>query len=275
MSVLKDQTKQNHNEKSRKPWRSYLIFLAIAAAGTLTLYPMMAEAVEVQIRELNLDVAISTEVLAWLSLINPFVLALIAITLGHLTVRKTGLRSFTYEWDRLRKPFLSSFLPTVKAGIVGGVAAGAIIVAADLVFRSWLPPELLATGEMPGISHILMAFFYGGVVEELMMRWGLMTLLVWLFWKVFQRKKNEPGGAAFWTAILVSSLIFAIGHFGATAAVTDITPVVFIRMLLLNGAAGVIFGWLYWKKGLETAMVAHIMAHVVMNGTAFIGALIL
>jgi formate/nitrite transporter FocA (FNT family) len=35
-------------------------------------------------------------------------------------------------------------------------------------------------------------------------------------------------------------------------------------ILLGNSIGGVIFGWLYWKKGLESAMVAHVFAHVVM-----------
>jgi membrane protease YdiL (CAAX protease family) len=29
------------------------------------------------------------------------------------------------------------------------------------------------------------------------------------------------------------------------------------RALLLNGIAGLAFGWLYWKRGLEMAMIAH------------------
>jgi membrane protease YdiL (CAAX protease family) len=33
-------------------------------------------------------------------------------------------------------------------------------------------------------------------------------------------------------------------------------------MKLLNG--GLIFGWLYWKKGLESAFIAHVFIHVVL-----------
>ena len=37
-----------------------------------------------------------------------------------------------------------------------------------------------------------------------------------------------------------------------------------LYLLLGNAAGGLIFGWLYWQKGLESAMLAHIFAHVVM-----------
>jgi len=36
-------------------------------------------------------------------------------------------------------------------------------------------------------------------------------------------------------------------------------------MLVLNGLGGIVFGWLYWKDNLETAMIAHMMTHVAMN----------
>ena len=38
------------------------------------------------------------------------------------------------------------------------------------------------------------------------------------------------------------------------------------RALLLNGIGGVTFGWLYWKQGLEAAMVAHFTANVLVHG---------
>jgi len=34
---------------------------------------------------------------------------------------------------------------------------------------------------------------------------------------------------------------------------------------VLNAVAGVAFGWLFWKYGLEAAMLGHMSAHVVMQ----------
>ncbi len=30
-----------------------------------------------------------------------------------------------------------------------------------------------------------------------------------------------------------------------------------MRTIMLNGLAGLAFGWLYWRRGLEAAMVSH------------------
>jgi membrane protease YdiL (CAAX protease family) len=46
---------------------------------------------------------------------------------------------------------------------------------------------------------------------------------------------------------------------------TTITPLVVIRAILLNGVGGVIFGWLYRKKWLESAIIAHFSADIMIQ----------
>jgi membrane protease YdiL (CAAX protease family) len=60
-------------------------------------------------------------------------------------------------------------------------------------------------------------------------------------------------------------LVFAVGHFPiAFHAVGTPSSMLLLYILIGNTIGGVIFGWLYWKKGLESAFIAHILAHVVM-----------
>jgi membrane protease YdiL (CAAX protease family) len=42
---------------------------------------------------------------------------------------------------------------------------------------------------------------------------------------------------------------------------------------MLNAAGGILFGWLFWRRNLETAMVSHAAVHVaffVMNAVLLI-----
>jgi len=39
-----------------------------------------------------------------------------------------------------------------------------------------------------------------------------------------------------------------------------------------NSAFGLIAGYLYWKKGLESAIIAHALTHVVMFTASYFGA---
>jgi membrane protease YdiL (CAAX protease family) len=52
----------------------------------------------------------------------------------------------------------------------------------------------------------------------------------------------------------------------------QITPEVVLLALALNGIAAVSFGYLYWKRGLEAAMIAHFCADFVLYvvGPAFL-----
>jgi hypothetical protein len=48
----------------------------------------------------------------------------------------------------------------------------------------------------------------------------------------------------------------------ATAALVPITSVIVVRALVLNGIVGIVTGWLFWERGLESAIIAHAMFHV-------------
>ena len=79
-----------------------------------------------------------------------------------------------------------------------------------------------------------------------------------------------PTSGAFWIAIVVVAVVFGLGHLPATSAVTPLTPTVVSRALVLNGIAGIAFGYLYWRHGLEAAMIGHMSAHLVMQIPGFI-----
>ena len=47
-----------------------------------------------------------------------------------------------------------------------------------------------------------------------------------------------------------------------------LTTIVVVRTVLLNSIAGVLFGWLYWRRGLLAAMVSHFSADIVLHVVA-------
>jgi len=47
-------------------------------------------------------------------------------------------------------------------------------------------------------------------------------------------------------------------------AVENPTTGLLLYIFIGNAIGGIIFGWLYWKKGLESAIIAHIFTHVIM-----------
>jgi len=64
---------------------------------------------------------------------------------------------------------------------------------------------------------------------------------------------------------IISSIIFALGHFPIAYQVVENPSMALLTYILIgNTIGGLIFGWLYWKKGLESAFLAHILTHVIM-----------
>jgi len=69
----------------------------------------------------------------------------------------------------------------------------------------------------------------------------------------------------YWIAIALSTLLFALGHFPVVfLAISEPSFTLLSYILIGNSIAGLVFGWLYWKKGLEAAIIAHAFAHVAM-----------
>ncbi len=108
-----------------------------------------------------------------------------------------------------------------------------------------------------------LASFYGGIVEEVQARLLLVSALVWLLARC-NRRVTRPW--MFVLAIALAALLFGAGHLPAAiaAGIAD-TPLLIARIVLLNAVAAVVFGGLFWKCGLEHAMLAHFCADLVLH----------
>ena len=100
-----------------------------------------------------------------------------------------------------------------------------------------------------------------------------MSLIALILWKVFFKSEEHISAKALVIANVLSALLFAAGHLPATAISIGITPAILIRCFLLNGGAGLVFGRLYRKRGIQYAMIAHAFTHVAMKLIWFIIAL--
>ena len=147
-------------------------------------------------------------------------------------------------------------LPSIGLSLVAALA----VVALDLVAFAPLVPEIKALPARPLWTGALAAI-YGGLTEETLWRYGAMSFLVWLFTRLVRRP------AAYWAAIVGASAVFGLAHLPATDALVALTPLVVTRTMVLVSAAGVVFGWLCWRRGLEAAMVAHGAAALIVHVT--------
>ena len=69
----------------------------------------------------------------------------------------------------------------------------------------------------------------------------------------------------FWAANILAAVLFGLSHLPATAELVAITPLVVLRAVLLNGIVGVLAGWLFYRRGIEMAMLCHFTADFVLH----------
>lgn len=113
-------------------------------------------------------------------------------------------------------------------------------------------------------NNWIASVLYGGIIEELMLRFFMMSLISLIVWKLFFRKQERVPEKALIIANVAAALLFAAGHLPATYALLgELTPLVLFRCFLLNGGFGLLFGWLYRKYGIQYAMLSHAMLHIV------------
>lgn len=197
-----------------------------------------------------------------LMLIQPAVLTIAAVAIGQVLAGKVGLEAplvdALLQGGSLRAVLRRQALPALLAGLAVGllmIAYSAVILPSvtDASTRA-----MMANFPIPLATRIL----YGGITEELLTRWGLMSFFAWALWRLTGQGRVRP--ASLWAAILMAAALFAAGHLPFLFAVaTDPQPSLIVAILLANFIPGVLFGWLFWRRGLEAAMLSHGFAHCV------------
>jgi len=266
----------------RKPfnWREFLILWAAGVLGVVALLPYTLT-LQAPILENMPPLPIPLAALIAIQIGQNAVLIAIAVGLGLLLARRVGLGAPLLEarlareavGQRLRAILTPSIPSLMLRASLAGAAAAVVIILLDLVvFAPGMP--LVAPAEVnPPAWQGLLASLYGGITEELFMRLFLMSLLAWLLGLVWRRGQaqgiaptsGQPADGAFWTANLGAAVLFGLGHLPTTATLVPLTGLVVLRAVVLNGTVGVVSGHLYWKRGLEAAMLAHFSADIVLH----------
>ena len=152
----------------------------------------------------------------------------------------------------------------LTVAIAVGVVGGLVMILADMLyFNNFSDAIKNSYAAKPTIPYLIAMVTYGGVIEEVMLRLFLMSLIAWILHKLFGNKEQLPSPAILIFANVISALLFAAGHLPTTLLIIGDAPIVILRCFLLNGGIGLLFGWLYRKFGLRYAMIAHGGCHIV------------
>lgn len=182
---------------------------------------------------------------------NPAILLILMALAGAWAAPKLGLRSGLVLGSRIGGRGLAFW-------VGGGLVAGLAVALLDHALAPlWAVEGVASLREGRTAEMVVLGVIYGGMVEEVIFRWGLLALVALGLLRVLPRR------AALWGAAAVAALAFALAHLPAMAmGVEAVTLPLILRTLLWNAALSLIYGAALLRQGLEAAMLAHAATHL-------------
>ena len=260
-------------------WKTAFVLWVLALCGVFLVLPYTATLENKALAAAAAHTHLKVGELLAISVVQTAILLAITVILGQWAAWKLSLGTplITALLAGRSKP--KGSLSTLVVAFALGIATALALLMLDHRVFAPIPAvaELIHNAESgsarPTAWQGLLASFYGAVTEEILMRFGLLSLLALAFRTLASMCGAKHESAlptdVFWAANTVTAVLFGLGHLPATAALAPLSGVLVVRAVVLNGTAGLVFGTLYKRYGLEWAMTSHfgvdIVAHVAVG----------
>jgi hypothetical protein len=242
----------------RKQLIVFFILVLLVALSAFVTYAFFAEEVVAAAGVPMPDMGVSNAVLGLANAGIVLVMYGILGLVGYWFARRLGLPGIFSEDGNWHRWFLIPLL----LGLISGI----MVIIGDVLFA-----PINGFGRMvhPEFPISIFASLSAGIGEEITFRmfvfglWGL--ILNWLL------KRFNGRTAALWIANVIAALAFGVGHLGTMMFLTgasspaELSPVLWVEMLLLNGVIGLLAGWRYMKDGLVAAAGVHFWTDIVFH----------
>ncbi|MFK8039937.1 MAG: CPBP family intramembrane glutamic endopeptidase [Rickettsiaceae bacterium] len=157
---------------------------------------------------------------------------------------------------------ITSSKECIIPSIISGLVVGLILKLLDQFIFKHHANILLNNLPDVDLLYRVLASFYGAINEEVLLRLFGVSCVAMLLQKF--TKLNKKSVAIL--SIILCALLFAVGHLPMLYKMAvDPNTYDIVRVLLLNGFAGIAFGLLYWRYGLVASMLSHFIADLVIH----------
>jgi len=253
---------------------NWKVFFLLWIASILAVIAILPYSLSLQSGTLqNLKLPIPLGLLLLIQIIQNAVLFAIAIWGGMFFARRVGLGTPILDYATRGERVTDKVRAILPLSLMLGVATTLIVVGLEIFY--FQPAMLKELGNSANTLNLqtsqpaawkgFLASFYGGIAEEILLRLFVMSFFVWLGHFLSKTAEGKPTAAVIWIANILAAVLFGLGHLPATALLVPLTPIVITRAVILNGLIGIVCGWLYWKHGLEAAMLSHFSADLILH----------
>ncbi|RGE44805.1 abortive infection protein [Comamonas testosteroni] len=242
---------------SQQAWRHGFALWLLGMPGVVALaFSIQAEWLR------HLTLVYSLPLARWVVGVGLSILLALAVAAGVTLGQRVGLGTPLVNialqgrspWRGIR--FLS--LPGLAGGIIG---------AAWLVTLVMFWPESLSVVDPVYSLPLLPKLLYGGITSELLLRYGVMSLVMWLLWRGFGHVQRRPGWLLGWWAVVITALLAGtLPVYLAWSLSATLSGAVLAQLLLCEIVYGLLAGLLFWRYGLEVAILAHVVTYLLSHG---------
>lgn len=247
-----------------RKWRVKLVLLLVIlnTIGILAIIPYEITLMGNQSIPADIPTSLIVFINSTFQVLYMFVMILVGLRLQNRTGLNTPiLNGIVYDKKQVHisKRWL---INSIVVALIGSI----IIILLDLFIFIPLVGVPMEQIPSPNWWQGLLAAIYGGVTEEIMLRLFGMTFVVWLLAWIIKKQKEDIPSSFYYVAIFLVTILFGLGHLpAATQVFGGLSIVIVIRTMVLNGLLGLWFGYLYWKKGLEYSIIAHMSADIFLH----------
>lgn len=245
-------------------WVLFLCLVGVSALGAIVAISQLLNTLEKTVlSKLPAGTKIPPKpILIVVSVTQSLILVAVAAAVGTAVAYRVDLQAPFFEALVSGGSIWSALRPQIIPALIAGVGGAIVFIAAYyLIFRPRLDDQTVKSMENLRIGlGVWGRILYGGIYEEVLTRWGLMSLFVWLGALI----AGDPTSVVVWISIVISGILFGLGHLPShLRAGCQKTPLFLTLVISLNLWAALIFGWLFWQYGLISAMIAHMLFHIV------------
>lgn len=257
--------KMKEKKNPHYPWRGFFLFLGMYLITLAVQYPVTRLQAQSYLEILEDAFAYTPNQFALLALLQPLFLGIIAIYGGFRYAPRVHLHSLTSEnLENTKESTKDNKKYTLKESIpfvvLFAFGLALLNLGFDVVFQNGLPEMYQPHFSIPTISQALAHVLYDGIGQEILLRWGVMTTIIY----VLSAKGQDLNRWIYIIGIVFTAVLYAFSQYNTAFAAGDFNVLLVLRILLLNGLDGILFGWLYYKFHFEAAAISHALMNVLI-----------
>jgi membrane protease YdiL (CAAX protease family) len=255
---------QDKEEKRKYRWQVAISTIILFIFGSIINIPFSREVKRLNIEAGNIGVKLNESILndVITTVISSLIIGTILIFIGLWISSRANLGA----------PIIARFFSKksinelISRKAIWSSILLAIVIAVLLLGSFKLQKEfypVLGKLSRPSKSFYVLVSFSAGITEEIIFRLGLMSLIISFI--QFLKKLESPSNKIVWTGIFISALFFGLIHLPLSKNFVELTPFTIGVTMIGNLITGSTFGWVFWKRGLVVAIMAHIAFDLVFH----------